>query len=209
MSVVILSPSTEHPREFDILRELIAAGLEKYHLRKPEWREPEKFQRWLDKLDRPDWVAEHLILSVRPEMKTANLNVLGFHVSGGLRKASGGMPPGLAQGRDVLGYPISTSAHSIMELREVADEYDVAYVGPVFESVTKPGYGPTIGMLRYELPENIKVYAIGGITKENIGQVRAAGWHGAVTLGGVWEDKAPVKAFEALNQAWKSSVPSS
>src|SRR5690349_16061872 len=36
-SVIVISPETDDPRESAIVPELFAAGLERYHVRKPGW----------------------------------------------------------------------------------------------------------------------------------------------------------------------------
>ena len=47
MKIVVISPETDEPREHAVLVELFAAGLERYHVRKPGWSY-EKLSAWLN-----------------------------------------------------------------------------------------------------------------------------------------------------------------
>lgn len=73
---------------------------------------------------------------------------------------------------------VGKSTHTAAQLEAaLAERPDYVAVGPMFASMTKPGVviaGPglaEVAVRRTELP----VVAIGGITAENVGQVRAAG----------------------------------
>ena len=46
MRIVVISPDSADPREVPAMEGLFAAGLERYHVRKPSWTEPE-LEAWL------------------------------------------------------------------------------------------------------------------------------------------------------------------
>lgn len=85
---------------------------------------------------------------------------------------------------------IGVSCHSVEETRE-AERLGGTYltVGNIFETACKkdlPGRG--LGFLKTICAEvSIPVYAIGGISKENIAAVRTAGAAGACVMSGVMQ----------------------
>ncbi|MBY0505620.1 MAG: thiamine phosphate synthase [Bryobacteraceae bacterium] len=85
----------------------------------------------------------------------------GVHLRGGAPA-----PSGL---RDSLpdGFLIGVSCHSLDDVQR-ASSADFVVLGPVFESLSKPGYGPVIGLDGIQRASAIRpVYALGGVTESN------------------------------------------
>lgn len=74
---------------------------------------------------------------------------------------------------------IGVSCHSVDEaLRAEGEGADYVYLSPIFESVSKPGYGPPLGVAALTAAAarvRIPVLALGGISRENEGLCIAAG----------------------------------
>lgn len=93
------------------------------------------------------------------------------------------------QVREVFGQEllIGASTHSLHEVEKAKDEgADFVVFGPVFETESKLGYGPPVGVeqLRLASAINIPVLALGGIRVANIEVCHRAGASGiaAITL---------------------------
>lgn len=100
---------------------------------------------------------------------------------------------------------IGLSIHSADEARAVdARLVDYVVAGPVFETASKPGYGPALGPQGLALIAKacpVPVVAIGGITFENIADCLVAGAAGIAVMGGVMRAKHPADAVMQLLSA--------
>jgi len=109
-----------------------------------------------------------------------------------------------ARARAMLGASalIGTSIHSVAEA-DVLDPalVDYAIAGPAFESASKPGYGPALGVegLRAIVAATrVPVVAIGGIDAARAGAVMAAGAAGIAVMGLVMRAPDPADEVRAL-----------
>lgn len=96
--------------------------------------------------------------------------------------------PAPAAFRECLGAGlwIGVSCHSLEEVR-AAEQAGAGYAlyAPVFEPVSKPGYGPALGLealARACAAVRIPVLALGGVTEENASECAAAGAAGVAAI---------------------------
>jgi thiamine-phosphate pyrophosphorylase len=106
--------------------------------------------------------------------------------------------------RDRLGSEklIGLSIHTLQQAAD-ADTAALDYLvtGPVYESASKPGYGPALGaagLAEFVHSTSLPVFAIGGIDAANIAAVIKAGVAGAAVMGGVMRASDPERAVRAL-----------
>jgi thiamine-phosphate pyrophosphorylase len=97
---------------------------------------------------------------------------------------------------------IGMSVHAVEEAH-AADPKVLDYVvaGPVFETASKPGYGPALGpegLARIAQASPVPVIAIGGVSPENTLECLAAGAAGIAVMGGVMRVKDPAGAVTQL-----------
>lgn len=111
-------------------------------------------------------------------------------------------------GKDAL---IGLSIHGLDEARAV-DAKLVNYViaGPVFETRSKPGYGPALGpeglaLIAKACP--VPLIAIGGIDPENAPDCLLAGAAGIAVMGGVMRANNPADRVTDLIAALTASQP--
>jgi thiamine-phosphate pyrophosphorylase len=102
-------------------------------------------------------------------------------------------------GRDAL---IGLSIHSAYEASAVdAEAVDYVIAGPIFETPSKPGYGPVLGfegLAPIVEACTVPVIAIGGIDPANTPDCRAAGAHGIAVMGGVMRAEKPAEVVAQL-----------
>ncbi len=93
---------------------------------------------------------------------------------------------------------ICASVHSRADaLSAEAEGADWIVFGPVYDTASKRRYGPPQGLAKLEAVTRavrIPVIAIGGITPERVGEVRAAGAHGVAAISAILAADSPADA---------------
>ncbi|HTI07373.1 MAG TPA: thiamine phosphate synthase [Puia sp.] len=177
------------PGEAACLEVLLAAGLERLHLRKPGATEDE-LEALLKQID-SRWYSR-LVLHGSGDLQplAVRYGIPQMHCPpGGLEAVKRGSGrPGLPGAGNSLA--LSASLHSWEEIKEVKDAgLTYVFMSPVFNSISKRGYRATPGLLqRPPGPFPCKVLGLGGVDKDTIGELVREGWEGAAVLGWIWED---------------------
>lgn len=167
--------------------------------------------RWLS-LREKDLPASEQINLLREIMHLAERHraCVTLHGDAALAREAGAKGVHLSAGSDavearrLLGDEalIGLSIHAVDEARAAkAGTTDYVIAGPVFETDSKPGYGPALkaeGLARIVQACAVPVVAIGGITPENASACRAAGAAGVAVMGGVMRAKNPAGAVVQL-----------
>jgi thiamine-phosphate pyrophosphorylase len=190
MQIVVISPESADPREVPAMEGLFAAGLERYHVRKPSWTEPE-LEAWLRGLP-VAWRAR-IVLHQHPGLAGV-LGLGGRHEKGDSQRAEG----------------TSRSCHDLASLRRYLRSFGQVMFGPIFPSLTKAGYGPAADFPWIELRTilrvrderaSARVLAIGGVTAGRLERCAELGFDGAAVMGAVWNEPDPVRAFAGILRA--------
>ncbi len=96
---------------------------------------------------------------------------------------------------------VGASCHSSQEVEAAAAEgADYMTLSPIFETSSKPGYGPALTPARLERACRAvaaPVYALGGVEPANVEDCLDAGAHGVAVMGGIMRAEDP---FEATRQ---------
>lgn len=104
---------------------------------------------------------------------------------------------------------IGLSAHDLGEARRAeAAGADYLTLSPVYESASKPGYGPALGpdgLAAVARALALPVLALGGVTAARLAACRAAGAAGLAVMGAVMRAEEPEAAMAELVAAWRGA----
>jgi thiamine-phosphate pyrophosphorylase len=198
MEVILISSPSKKKNEVSTIRRIFEMGLSRLHVRKPDWSLDE-LRKFLDEF--PDECIERTVIHRRPEL-LVEYPFAGYHLSSKeqyLEKNAHGT--------------MSRSFHHLEELITSKEKLDYAFLGPIFDSVSKQGYNSAFPasqlrsffgdrrILRVELP---RIVALGGIVPEKVRVSLSLGFDGVAALGGVWGSRYPQKAF----MRYRTAIPS-
>lgn len=198
LDMVLISPEGQDERELGVLPELFAAGLQRYHLRKPAWT-AERMAAWVRAV--PEAFRGRVVPHSHHEL------VERF----GLGGSHGPDDPASLPQANAPHRLTSRSCHDLDTLDEALGRFDSVFFGPVFPSISKPGRLPRADLSRGALVtllgredverRRTRILALGGVTAEKVAECRAMGFDGVAVLGAVWAPgprDGVVAAFRAI-----------
>jgi thiamine-phosphate pyrophosphorylase len=103
--------------------------------------------------------------------------------------------------------------HSVEELEANGKNFVYAFLSPVFDSISKPGYKSNFDLpalspaLHAMKNKGQKIIALGGIDVNKIETVRKAGFSGVGLLGSIWQSENPVATFKQIQSLWLKKEP--
>lgn len=176
MKLIVVTAPTFFVEEDKIITALFEEGLDILHLRKPET--PAMYSERLltlipQKYHKRIITHEHFYLQ-------EEFSLMGIHLNTRNPK----------EPHDYSGH-ISCTCHSLDEVRNKKHFYDYLLLSPIYNCITKTGVtsGFTAEELRQAEKSKIidsKVMALGGITSDNILEIKDYGFGGAVIMGDLW-----------------------
>jgi thiamine-phosphate pyrophosphorylase len=188
--IVITNPSTISG-EISIIDSLFEEGLSLLHIRKPELSALEVAQ-FINQIKVK--FRSNLVLHSHHQLAADfGINRLHFSEKGRNNKTFGT--------RNSMSF--STSTHSIEDFNSLENDFEYAFLSPVFKSISKEDYHPKENLfeaLKSRTNYKIKVIALGGIDSENIQKALENGFDNVALLGSIWNSKNPVKQFKLCQQ---------
>ncbi|WPR74137.1 thiamine phosphate synthase [Algoriphagus sp. NG3] len=173
-----------------VINQLFTAGLELFHLRKPEMGE-EKFRYLLDGIS--DEHRSKLVLHQHHEI-AREFGIHRIHFKEVERLKLTANDYRRMENTELV---YSTSVHSPEAFQSLNQAFCYAFFGPVFESISKPGYKPDKDTKPdFGKHRSTKLIGIGGITQTNAASVLEQGFDGVALCGTIWESRNKVEAFE-------------
>lgn len=176
MKLILLTTPDFFVEEDKILTSLFEEGLDILHLRKPD-TEPVYSERLLTLLPQEHHqqivVHDHFYLKDEFNLRGIHLNLRNPEAPAGYR-----------------GH-ISRSCHTLEELPAAKAECDYVFLSPIYDSISKEEYYSAFEhdalqkACRSGLIDH-KVMALGGVTSENMDELRDLGFGGVVVLGDLW-----------------------
>lgn len=184
MELIVIAKPGIFKEESHLVNQLFEAGLQVFHLRKENAGEA-SYRKIIEGI-LPEY---HPQIALHHFHSLANdYNINRIHHTESFRKSNSDQ---VLDGNKIF----STSIHQLSAIDDIR-QYDYCFFGPVFNSLSKPGYSGVIPS-GFRLEKKIgqsKVIALGGIGLSQIDAVKEMNFDGVALLGAVWND-----ASQALN----------
>lgn len=189
--IIVITPEEMMKNETELINELFQEGLNLLHIRKP-FINSEEMADFIQKIDSE--FHHQLVLHSHYDL-AKDFNISRFHFREIDRQND--------LYKSFADKTISTSVHDIETFNELNEEWEYAFISPVFPSISKKGYGENSTILndiKKRTHSNVKLMALGGINENNIHEVFNNGVDGMALLGAIWESDEPLNVFKKCRQ---------
>lgn len=176
--------------EQQLVNAFFQEGLELLHVRKPGI-DRKDMQRWIEAI--PADFRSRLVLHQHHEL-AEGYGIQRLHVPEYLRSGAG-------QRYLFPEYTYSTSVHDIDTFNSLDEGYTYAFLSPVLESISKPGYKSPVSLLEQvslRRKQGIALVALGGIHEGNLSSIDHKGFDDFAVCGGLWYASDPLQALREL-----------
>ena len=195
MKLIVISNPTAISEEATIINNLLKTGLASFHLRKPNSAEAEVEQllQQIEEQFHPK-IALH-----QHHQLAAKFDIKSLHYPEHQRKQ---ISVELLKKQKDIGFILSTSIHQIESLNQIPF-FDYSFYGPVFNSISKKNYLREIPLGFKVLKHDSKpqIIALGGVSDQNINQIKSMNFDGFALLGFIWEQpKNALSNFKGIQQ---------
>jgi len=195
--IVVTSPSAVN-NEAAIINAMFNEGLELLHIRKPD-ATAGGVRKLIEGINSRHYkrIAVHQHHEIAPDY---GINRLHFKEVERLRHADGQITS-LKQ----KGFILSTSVHSWESYEQLQLMFSYAFIGPVFNSISKKDYPAMKSADELLKKSGIDRVAIGGITAENCTDSLLKHFDSIAVLGALWLSEEPLHEFKRIQQAWNTT----
>jgi len=178
MELIVIAKPTLFKEECHLVNQLFEAGLQVFHLRKENVEEAD-YRKIVEGI-LPEYHPRIALHHFHALANDYNINRI-HHTESFRNNLSTNMLP--------KNQILSTSIHQLSAIDAVA-AYHYSFYGPVFNSLSKPGYMGVIpaGFHLNKPNSNTKLIALGGIGPNQIDQVKEMNFDGIALLGSIWND---------------------
>ena len=183
--VIVITKPEMFPGEADMVNTLFANGMQRLHLRKPGASEQEMAE-WIGRIDLP-FRQKIIVHDHHRLLRTMGLG--GIHLNARNPEAPAWFSAERQKRRSVT---LSRSCHSLEEIAQWKGVCDYLFLSPIFDSISKGGY--TSAFTRETLLQayhdglfSKPVYALGGVSADNIRSIYDYGFAGAAVIGSLWQ----------------------
>lgn len=189
---VVITPEELVQNETEIINALFEEGLDLLHIRKP----------FINSKEMKDFIQNihsefhhQLVLHSHHDL-AKRFNISRFHFREIDRRND--------LFKSFTDQTISTSVHDIETFNELSDDWEYAFISPVFPSISKKGYGENSNILneiKKQNNSNVKLIALGGIHENNVSGVFNSRVDGVALLGAIWESNNPLDIFRKCRKS--------
>lgn len=189
--IIVITPEEWVQNETEIINALFQEGLDLLHIRKP-FIHSDEMRDFIQKIHSEFY--HRLVLHSHYDL-AESFNISRFHFRETDRQDE--------LYKSFTDKTISTSVHNIETFNELSDDWEYAFISPVFPSISKKGYGKDSNILnaiKNRNNSNVKLIALGGIHEKNINKVVSSRVDGIALLGAIWGNDNPLQIFRRCRQ---------
>nr|WP_068892526.1 thiamine phosphate synthase [Pedobacter panaciterrae] len=194
MKIIVIANPITLSNECKIINQLFESGLDIFHLRKDSCTKS-YCKQLISEID--EAYHSRIALHHYHELKD-DFGIQRLHYKEAKRKQ-------LEVTKTTLNFKnmvLSTSIHQLEDINNLKG-FDYTFFGPVFNSLSKPGYAGVLGD-GFKLPKrlnNTKLIALGGIDADNAAELSLMGFDGVAVLGFIWNDPSKaVRNFKSIQE---------
>ncbi|WP_449438482.1 thiamine phosphate synthase [Pedobacter steynii] len=194
MNVIVIANPAVIGSESKIINQLFESGLDIFHLRKESCTRAYCKQL----ISEIDEVYHNRIALHHFHELTNDFGIKRLHYKEAQRKQ-------LQEANAVFNFKntvLSTSIHQPEDVNNLQG-FDYTFFGPVFNSISKPGYTGVLNP-NFKLPHSqngTKLIALGGIDAGNAVKLNSMGFDGVAVLGYIWNDPSKaVRNFKTIKK---------
>lgn len=193
--IIVISHTELLPQEHDVVNSLFDAGMQLYHLRKYTIGGKE-ITAFLNRID-PEYHPRIALNSHHELASEFRMSRLHFSEQNRITKNED-----YWKHMKDEGYTLSTSVHRLQDLEKLSSCFDYAFFGPLFDSISKPGYKAVsfdkMGLTKFK--SGTRFIALGGISEENCHLPFEWNFDGIALSGSIWQANEPARKFEKINR---------
>ncbi len=189
--MIVISNPVSIPNEINLIHSLFEEGLMLFHIRKPDFSEDE-MKAFLSEIGLE--FRSRLVLHSQHQL-AGEFGINRLHFSENERDNP-------ARCLKPCRYK-STSVHNIKDFNALENEFEYAFLSPIYPSISKPDYVSKVNHLEeIEKRTNFstKLIALGGITSENIQKTMKFSFDDVALLGNIWNSSNPIENFKLCQQ---------
>ena len=190
--MIVISNPDEIMNEINIIHALFENDMELFHIRKPDYSK-DKMQSFISKIN-SKYHSKLVLHQYHNLAKEFQIKRLHFTEKDRLTIPDRFQKP--------VRY-FSTSVHSIVDFNGLPNEFDYAFLSPIYSSISKENYVPTKNAfeeIKKRTNWHTKLIALGGISAVNIQKTINNGFDGIALLGTIWNNKNPIENFKKCQQ---------
>lgn len=199
--MVVITPADKYPKEISLVNEMLKRGLPLLHVRKPNLTF-EQLQLWVENISYQH--RHRLVIHIPPSVINNKEEVFKQYIElinsikADFAHLSTTDCSFVNNYKSKLPY-LSTSVHNSTEYVKLSTRHKRAFISPVFTSISKRGYHPTVDWQKeiqhWSFPMICPV-ALGGITPAHIPIIHDMGFGDFALLGTIWQAAEPLKIFD-------------
>jgi thiamine-phosphate pyrophosphorylase len=190
--MIIISNPTAIANEISTIHSLFEEGMELFHVRKPNFSE-EEMKAFVATIELE--YRNRLVLHSHHHLaEDFGINRIHFNST---NKANRFLKP-------VSFNTLSTSTHSIEQFNALSNDFDYAFLSPVYPSISKDNYVPKTDLfeeIKKRTNFDTQLVALGGIEFEKIKKILESGFDQVALLGTIWNSKNSLNNFKSCQQA--------